>query len=249
MQRTMNVKTIWLDKVDSTQSYVKEHRKEFDPKGITCVAAKQQTKGRGRFNRVWHSPKDCNLYATFYFQLPSDMLHLVSLGQIMALSLTKFLISENFCPKIKWPNDVLLSGKKVAGILCETEIQNSDADIFLGIGLNINMPQEQLDQIDQPATSLMVETNREWNKEKLLEDLTKQFLKDFDIFIKEGFTPFHCQFENLMAYKGESICCFDGKKEWKGICHSLTNDGQLNLYLPNGDIQTISSGNIKLHKN
>lgn len=240
----MEIVDIHLDSVDSTQTYAKEHRKEFDSDKITCISAEEQTKGKGRFTRKWISPKGGNLYVTFYFQLPAQSLHLSSLGQILVLSVTKLFIKENLCPKIKWPNDVLLGGKKVAGILCEMEFEEDVAHVFLGIGINVNMEEGILHSIDQPATSLSVSTGKKWDTKTLLKDLQKQFLKDFDIFCKEGFTPFHCQFENLMAYKGEPVTCYDGQKEWKGICHSLCNDGQLNIYLPNGDIKTLSSGDI-----
>lgn len=239
----MKINEIFLEKTTSTQDYAKEHKESFDNKAITFVIAKEQTAGRGRFQRKWVSPKG-NLYVTIYLQLPSSTCHLVSMGQIVSLSLAKLFIKENFCPKIKWPNDILVDGKKIAGILCETEMKDGVADLFVGFGVNVNMNSDQIEEVNQPATSLMIVTGRRWDKTDLLHDFQEQFLKDLDIFLKEGFTPFHCQFENLMAFKGEKITCFDGKKEWKGICHSLTNDGQLNLYLDNGDIKTLSSGEI-----
>ena len=107
------------------------------------------------------------------------------------------------------------------------------------------MDAQQLSLIDQPATSLLIETDQLWDRSSLLKKLQKQFLVDLQKFKKEGFTPFHSQFENLLAYKGQTIHCFDGKKEWVGICHSVTNDGQLNLYLPNKEIHTVISGDIK----
>jgi biotin-(acetyl-CoA carboxylase) ligase len=78
-----------------------------------------------------------------------------------------------------------------------------------------------------------------------LKKLQKQFAFDLQKFKKEGFAPFHSQYENLLAYKGQTIRCFDGKKEWVGICHSVTSDGQLNLYLPNKEIHTMLTGDIR----
>lgn len=236
---------IHLDSIDSTNTYAKEHSKRFAPNEITCVTAEEQTAGRGRYQRKWLSPPGVNLYITFYFQLPVNTLHLVSLAQVMAYSFAAILLREGLHPKIKWPNDVQLSGKKLSGVLCETQFHRDFVEIFLGIGINVNLEEEIAGKIDQPATSLKIETGRKWDRAALLKKLQKQFAEDLEKFKKEGFAPFHSAFENLLARKGETIRCFDGKKEWVGICHSLTNDGQLNLYLPDQTIHTIVSGEIK----
>ncbi len=235
---------IHLVTVDSTNTYAKEHCKNF-PKGkITCITAEMQTAGKGRYQRKWISPKGSGLYTTFYFTLPINTLHLVSLAQLMALSFAKILIQEGLKPEIKWPNDIRLSGKKVSGILCETRFNPEHVEIFLGIGINVNLDQETANQVDQPATSLLIETGKTWDKDKLLKKLQAQFMKDLDTFRKGGFVPFHKQFDQLLALKGKTVRCFDGKKTWVGICHSLTDDGQLNLLLPDKTIHTILSGDI-----
>jgi len=236
---------IHLDSIDSTNTYAKQHCGTFPADQITCITAEEQTAGRGRYQRKWFSPRGGNIYATFCFRLPTNALHLTSLSQVMAYSFASVLISEGFHPKIKWPNDIQLSGKKVSGILSETAFRSNHVDIFLGIGINVNLDAERALQIDQPATSLFIETGKNWDSKALLEKLQRQFAADLGKFKKEGFTPFHSPFENLLAFKGQTIRCFDGKKVWVGVCHSLTNDGQLNLYLPDRSIHTVTSGEIQ----
>lgn len=238
------IREIHLDKVDSTNTYAKKHISEFQNDEIVCITAEEQTAGRGRFQKTWYSPRDLNIYATFYFRLPLHSIHLSSIGQILTLSLSLVLLKEGFQLNIKWPNDVQINSKKLAGVLCETIYQKDHVDVILGIGINVNMTAEQLSHIDQPATSLLIETQHIWDREVLLKKIQKQFLADLKKFQLEGFTPFHSQFENLLAYKGQTIRYFDGHKEWVGICHSITNDGQLNIYLPNKEIHTFSSGEI-----
>jgi BirA family biotin operon repressor/biotin-[acetyl-CoA-carboxylase] ligase len=235
---------IHLISVDSTNTYAKKHCASFPASQITCITADEQTAGRGRYQRTWISPPHLNIYATFYFQLPLNTLHLISLSQVMASTFASLLIREGLHPKIKWPNDIQLSGKKLSGILCETQFTKTHVDLFAGIGINVNLDKKSADQIDQPATSLLIETGKTWNRTALLTKLQKEFVKDLEIFKSKGFTPFHDAFENLLAFRGETIRCFDGKNVWTGICHSVTNDGQLNLYLPDKTIQTISSGDI-----
>lgn len=235
---------IFLKTIDSTQDYAKKNVASFDLKKITCIYADEQTKGRGRFNRKWLSSKKDNLNVTFYFQLNSKALHLVSINHILALSLIDVLREKNLDPKIKWPNDIMLSEKKIAGILCEIQIKNDLADIFLGIGINVNSPKEFIDKIDQKATSLKLETNKEWDKKELFENLKQKFLKNLIIFKEKGFTPFHEKYENLLLYIGEKISFFDGRKEYKGILHSIDCEGKLNLYTSDKEILSFAAGDI-----
>lgn len=237
---------IHLDLVDSTNTYAKHHAGSFPKERITCVTAEEQTAGRGRYQRKWVSPKGVNIYATFYFTLPLNTPDLVSLSQLMAYSLATLLVQEGFKPKIKWPNDIQLSGKKVSGILTETEFSRDFVQIYLGIGINVNLDEVSAGQIDQPATSLLIETGKKWDKSGFLHKLQKQFEKDLGKFKLEGFAPFFKEFDHLLAFKGETVRCYDGKKEWVGICHSLTQDGQLNLLLPDKTLHTVLSGEIHL---
>jgi BirA family biotin operon repressor/biotin-[acetyl-CoA-carboxylase] ligase len=236
--------SIHLDTIDSTNTYAKLHASHFPTDQITCISAEEQTVGRGRYERRWISPRGVNLYATFFFQLSSHTPHLISLGQVMAASFATVLLKEGFFPKIKWPNDVQLQGKKVSGILCETSFHPPFVDVFLGIGVNVNMKADDLVQIDQPATSLKEETGHVWDKKTLLRKLQQQFASDLENFKREGFLPFYQLFDSLLALKGKKITCFDGQKTWVGTCHSLTEEGQLNLLLLDHSLHTISSGDI-----
>lgn len=240
----MEIVDVFLDTVDSTNQWAQENLSSLDPNKITCITAKEQTKGRGRFQRTWVSPKGENIYTTFYFRLKKNALHLTSLAQVMTICFAKVLINEGFSPKIKLPNDVLLSCKKVSGVLCETSFKNDNVDVFLGIGINIDTDEKILSQIDPPATSLYKESKKKWTGKEILKKLQDQFSSDFELFKTQGFTPFHSSFENLLAYKGQKVRCFDGKREWTGLCHSITNDGQLNLCLPNKEMKTILSGDV-----
>jgi BirA family transcriptional regulator, biotin operon repressor / biotin---[acetyl-CoA-carboxylase] ligase len=240
----MEYQDFHFDSLPSTQDWAKEHIDELTPQKILCVTADEQTKGKGRFQRKWVSPKGANISATFVIRLPLTTLHLISLAQLLALSFAKILLNHRLLPKIKWPNDVLVSGKKLSGVLCETSYQKNHVDVFLGIGINVNMEKETLDQIDQPATSLKNETGKTWERKKLLDELKKQFLKDLSLFLEQGFTPFHYELENLLAFKHEQIEVFDGKRVWKGMLHSLTTDGQMNLLLPDGTMQNLLAGEV-----
>lgn len=233
---------IFLKSIDSTQKYAKRNYLNFNKKNITSIFSTEQTSGVGRFQKKWVSNND-NLNVTFYFTLDKNSLHFTSIGHILAISLAQVLKKNELDPKLKWPNDIMLSEKKLSGILCEIIIDDV-INVFLGIGVNVNNGKDFLDKIDQNATSLKLETNKIWDKKNLFKDLKFVFLKNLETFKEKGFKPFHSIYENLLLYKNEKITFFDGKNKYTGILHSVDFEGRLNLYISNGQIKNFSAGII-----
>jgi BirA family biotin operon repressor/biotin-[acetyl-CoA-carboxylase] ligase len=238
----MKIHYIHLDSVDSTNTWVKSHLSELS--SLTCVTAEEQTSGRGRFKRHWVSPRGENIYATLYVTVPLGSGYLSNLGQIMAFACAKVLRGIGFQAELKWPNDVLIQGKKIAGVLTETVTQGEEIGVIIGIGINVNMPATSLEAIDQPATSLLVLSKKTWDLKELTELLMTHFLQDLELLKKSGFAPFQAPFEKILAYKGQEISCRDGTQTITGICHSITKDGRLQLQLPSGEIKLVLAGEI-----
>jgi len=247
MPRFKSISYIHFDTIDSTNTWTKNNAETLDPDQVTCITALEQTSGRGRWLRKWLSPHGQNIYATVYFCVPKDCKQLANVGQVLSLSCADVLKKKGFDPQIKWPNDLLLQGKKVAGVLCDTVSFEDRIGVVLGIGLNVNMSQQLLDSIDQPATSLAQLSGQTWTVEQILNLLLDQFLKDLNILLKEGFEPFRLYYEELLAYKGLTITCNDGIHSLSGICHSVNSEGRLNLLLPSGQMKTLSAGEVKFH--
>lgn len=238
------VESIHLEKVGSTNTYAKEHYADFDLSKITCITADEQTSGRGRFNRPWTSPKGVNIYLSFFFTLKKGK-DLNNLAQILALSIANMLQKEGLTPQIKWPNDLLINRKKIAGILCEVVDLKEDFGVILGAGINVNMEKKECDQIDQPATSFLIEGKKIYNRDILIDVLQKVFIKNYELYKQKGFNPFYTHYDALLLHKGESITLKQNGESLSGILHSLNPDGRLNLLLPSGEIKTLSSGDIK----
>lgn len=247
MNRLKSIYYIHFDTIDSTNTWTKNHAHELDPTQMTCVTAQEQTAGKGRWNRRWVSPKSLNIYATLYFCLPRSFPYLHNLGQILSLSCATVLKDKGFSPLLKWPNDLLLNRKKVAGILTELVVFDNTFGVVLGIGINTNMSEELLNTIDQPATSLLQLSGQTWTIEQILEPLLHQFLNNLDLLQEKGFVPFKEDYETILAFKGETIRCNDGVNTLSGICHSINDEGRLNLHLSTGEVLTLSAGEIKLH--
>ncbi|GEM_PF-74913 len=242
----MRITEIHFDRLDSTSAYAKREYTRFDEDALTVISADEQTAGRGRQGRKWFSPKGVNLYATFCFRLPSDSPGLPSLAILGAYSVARLLEKEGLSPAIKWPNDVQIRGKKIAGVLCEVIFDGSQAQVLLGIGLNVNMRPTDLAGIDQPATSFFAETGNTWDRKDLIRKLGKQIASDLERFQEGGFAPFKEAIESRLAYKGKRIRCFDGAKEWIGLCDSLGKEGQIVLALPGGVKKALLSGDVHL---
>lgn len=242
----MNVEIIHLPKVNSTNTWAKQHVDQFSKDKLTIIVADEQTAGRGRFQRNWLSPKGENIYATFYFALAKDSMHIHSLAQLMTYSVAQVLLQENLPINIKWPNDLLIHEKKVSGILCELSFGKDQIDCFLGVGINVNTDPKLLASIEKPATSLQAESDQLWQRQDLLKKIQVQFVKDLTTFKNNGFTSFLPKFENLMAYIGQTVTCTVDSKQITGICHSLTNEGQLNICLPNKELVTLSAAEVSV---
>lgn len=241
----MEIINIHFSEVDSTNTWSRQNYSSFDRNKITLVTADSQTAGRGRFNRYWKSPAGQNLYATFNFCVALDRSDIGNIPLILAISTCETIENFDLIPQLKWPNDILLSNKKVGGILCEViEIDNM-LGIILGIGLNINMPDEQLKLIDQPATSLFNEKKMMFKTDLVLRILCENFEKNIQDFLKDGFSVFLEKYRTYLQDSiGKKIHYYNGISRENGVLHSLNPDGSINIFFDSGEIKKVSSGEI-----
>jgi BirA family biotin operon repressor/biotin-[acetyl-CoA-carboxylase] ligase len=164
-----------FDSLPSTNDFAKKNLSLFPLQGYSVITAEEQTAGRGRFSRTWHSPKGCNLYVTFVTF--KQKVHLEEEVQHLARIVQQLLKEHGITATLKWPNDLLINNKKVAGILIETVPYQGQTALIIGLGLNLNMSQEQLASINQAATSLFIQSGHLWDKAALLQELILQIKK------------------------------------------------------------------------
>lgn len=157
---------IELKSVDSTNVWARDHLANCDQSELTVIVTDEQTAGRGQYGRYWYAPPG-QLIATFVFFIPQpDRTHLV---QLLACVLKELLEKEGLKPAIRWPNDLLINGKKVAGILVEV----TEEAVIMGLGLNLALTAEDLQKISQPATSLLQESGRPFERDPLLRQIAE----------------------------------------------------------------------------
>lgn len=236
-------KQIHFDHIDSTNTWAKLHSDQWDPCGLTLITASTQSGGRGRFNRVWVSPPNLNIYATFCFWIPVSREDIGHIPQVLAIAAAQTVESLGFFSKIKWPNDLLIQGKKMAGILCETILEGDRRGVICGIGLNVNMPPEILQQIDRPATSLFVEGDRVLEVEAVLNILKERFLDLINIFLENGFSPLFSLFEEKSALRpGDRLCFHDNQTLIEVQFVRLHSNGSVELCLADGTHKIFHAG-------
>ena len=237
------MKEIFLDEVDSTNLYGKNFLNDLPDK--TVIFAKRQTSGRGRLARSWVDLGGENLFLSFILK-PADVFNekFSNLTQYLSVILCEILESYGLDPQIKWPNDVLINGKKIAGILCETVMQGAVFNgLVLGIGVNLNSSLSDLETIDKPATSLNVEIGRQINLDIFKERLISAFFKDYDAFLDKGFEFIKSKYISHASFLDKEICVQTINKKNKGIAKALTEHGELILD-SKGKILVLTIGEI-----
>jgi len=212
----------------------------------TVISTDVQTAGRGRFTRSWVDLGADNIYMTIILK-PSSTLSSVhaNLTQYLSVVLSKQLESMGLFPEIKWPNDVLLGGKKVCGILAEAVIKGGVLKgIVLGIGVNLNATEDNLSKIDRPATSVNLETGKSVDKQEFLHILIDNFFSGYDDFLSSGFPSVKEYYTKKSPFleKNLKIAIFNSIKE--GYSKGFGDDGSLVLLLPNGEVENINMGEI-----
>ncbi|MBM3191177.1 MAG: biotin--[acetyl-CoA-carboxylase] ligase [Chlamydiae bacterium] len=179
------------DSLTSTNDWIKKNYALYDLDRLHLLSASQQTQGRGTYGKSWFSPEGLNLYASFFFALDTLPFPFTHIAQLLSLSSATTLESLGFTPKLKWPNDLLIENKKIAGVLCELVTIPGKTLIVLGLGLNVNMPLKLCLSLDQPATSLAVISKRSWELEPLRQRLAEEFQQDLLLYLEKDFVPFY----------------------------------------------------------
>lgn len=239
----MQINRVYLESVDSTNNWAKRNAKELDREALTVILAEGQTAGRGRFDRSWVSPTGVNLYVTYVFFIRKIDQKVGNIPQILALAVHDAL--SVYKVKIKWPNDIMLAGKKLGGILCEVIEAGNQWAVIVGLGVNINMEKSMLDTIDRPATSLLEALQHPQDKETIGKEIDDRFHRYLEIFQEEGFAPFYSRFiEALIHKQGDPLLFSNFDSVVKGSFEAVHEDGSLVLIFPDGSKNHLTSGEL-----
>jgi BirA family biotin operon repressor/biotin-[acetyl-CoA-carboxylase] ligase len=195
----------------STQVFAREHmhclRPGYPADQWFLFSADTQTQGEGTRKRPWHSPPG-NICATFAFCIPKTQKDaLVHISQVGVVALAEVVEAMAIKPTIKWINDLLINQQKVAGILCESFSSPAFPGhyvILVGIGLNLNLSRAECDKINQPVTSLLLETGKAIDKDILLERIGTTLHMHIHRLLNEGFDYFIQQLQYFNLQKNQA---------------------------------------------
>ena len=219
---------IYYEVIDSTNIQAK--REEYEDG--TVIFADLQTSGKGRKGRKWKSHRSLGLYFTVILKPNIEVKYLPYFSLLFNYSVFKVLKKQvKGDLKIKWPNDIYLNGKKIAGFLIESSIENNViSKLIVGIGINVNQEMQDLDDdIKELATSLRIEEGKVFDRKKLLLKILKQIEKDYTNFLKEKFLNTK-ELEKYLLWLGQDVIILEEEKVLlSGRLIGLNEDGSLKI--------------------
>jgi len=234
----------YYPKLTSTMTIAKKKAREGAAEG-SVVIADEQTAGRGRLGRTWLSPKG-NLAMSIILKPTIDKLtQLVMIASLAVVRVIKRLTDIE--AEIKWPNDVLIRGKKVCGILIENEVQQ-DHVLFavVGIGINLSLDPPAMPEISDSATSLAYEFDKEVDKFELVAMLFSEF-EQLYLEAKSG-VPIHQEWQKHLGTLGKLVQVKAGETIEKGQAETVNEHGDLILRNYDGSSTTITIGDVTVIK-
>ena len=217
---------------------------DADAEEGVVVTAGRQTAGRGRMTRHWHSPSEVNLYFSMLLRPAVEPGQASSLPLVVGLAVAEALaeLAPETQPLIKWPNDILIGGKKVCGILCEMQAETDCVrHIIPGIGVNVNQTREELpEELRDRATSLLIETGRRFSRAAVLAAILNRFEPLYVRWCAEGFESLLDAVGARDALRGRTVMLEQGGRRVEGIGHGILPDGALRLQTAEGVVSVYS---------
>jgi BirA family transcriptional regulator, biotin operon repressor / biotin---[acetyl-CoA-carboxylase] ligase len=232
-------------KTDSTNRVAMELAQAGEPEGAV-VLAEEQTAGRGRAGRSWHSERTAGIYLTLLLRPKLAPVQAPLLTMMAGLSAhTAVEAVTGLVVDLKWPNDLIIRGKKAGGILTEMHAEPGLVRfVVVGIGLNVN--QERFSgELASVATSLRQETGKPQSRMELLVRLLREFETDYNRFVREGVASVVKRFEVLSSYAyGKRVRVTNGTESYLGTTAGLGPEGLLQVESDDGRVVTVIAGDV-----
>ena len=232
-------------KTDSTNRVAMELGYAGEPEGAV-ILAEEQTAGRGRSGRSWHSERGAGLYVTLLLRPRLSPVQAPLLTMLAGLSAHSAIQAQTgLSAELKWPNDILMDGKKVGGILTEMHAEPTQVRfVIVGIGINTNQEKFPGD-IASVATSLRKESGRTHSRLELLVRLLNEFESDYNRFLREGTRYVVDRFERVSSFaNGKRVRVETGFETYFGTTAGLTSDGLLQVKREEGPVTMVVAGDV-----
>lgn len=236
------------ESVDSTQriAHMLAHNEAEEG---TVVIANEQISGKGRMGRVWHSPKSTGIWMSIILRPKIPLPKAPQLTLIAAVAVAQAIEeTASVLPQIKWPNDILLSGKKVTGILTELQAEADRVNsVIIGIGMNVNQQLGDFpDEIKKIATSLSIETGETQQRATIIQAIFMNLERLYLLYLDKGFYPIKVLWESYATSIGKVITARTMNNTITGTALGISEDGVLLIESEDGQIHHIYSADIEL---
>ncbi|SDI28207.1 biotin--[acetyl-CoA-carboxylase] ligase [Natribacillus halophilus] len=239
--------TIYKPTVTSTQSVAKEAYRAGTPHG-TAVVASEQSGGRGRMERLWQSPDHTSISVSIIVKPDISISEAPQLTLVAAVAVAEALAEvTELSAQIKWPNDIYINDRKVAGVLTEMQAESDRMQMMIvGIGLNINQRKDHFPgDLQEKATSLRMESGREWSRANILQALFVSFEKWYGRWLANGFKDIRTAWDAYALLYKKPIKVVQGNKSIHGHMLGIDNEGILQLQDQDGEVHAIYSGDLE----
>jgi len=233
---------IYRDSVDSTNGVAFELALAGCAEG-TCVVAEAQSAGRGRLQRTWHSPYGKNLYLSCVLRPALHPSEVHPLTFISSLAVYDTLASEGLEPRLKWPNDVLIDGRKVSGTLIELSCEADRVRfVVIGIGLNVNMADMNAEIADK-ATSLLIVSRKPFERTRICGMLLGNLERYYEMVRSQGVGRVCRSWEERAGIRGAYMEITQMGRTYRGVSEGIDSDGAV-LLREKGAVTRVIAGDV-----
>ena len=249
---TDQIHTKWAGKTvhfaretDSTNLWIKRLAKEGAPEG-TLALAEFQSAGRGRLGRSWEVPEGTSVMMSILLRPKFEPQYAPTLTLVMGMAVAKAVKNLGFDVSIKWPNDVVVSHKKICGILTEMGVRDGKIDYaVIGVGINVNIkefPEEMADK----ATSLYLESGKEFDRSQIPGLVMEAFEKYYEKFTATcDLSGLKEEYESILANYNQPVRVL-AKEPYEGVARGITDGGELLVEKTDGTIVAVSAGEVSV---
>lgn len=234
------------EEIDSTNTQARRLSLEGAEQGLV-VTAEKQSAGKGRRGRTWESPAGENLYFSILLRPELKPEKAPMLTLIMAYSVAKVFVDIGLPVQIKWPNDLVLSKKKVCGILTEMHLKESQVeDVVIGVGINVNttkFPEELQDK----ATSIYLKTGKQMERDELLQKVLAEFQEQYEAFLEvQDLSVIKDSYNQMLINRNQEVLVLEPSGEYKAEALGITETGELLVKKANGEIESVYAGEVSV---
>jgi BirA family biotin operon repressor/biotin-[acetyl-CoA-carboxylase] ligase len=255
--RFIGQNVLYYPSLTSTMDVAREEARRGAVEG-TVVIAGEQTAGRGRLKRAWLAPGGNIALSVTLHPKMSDLPSMIMLASLAAAGSINLVTGLK--PQIKWPNDVLINGKKVCGILIENDLQGAEVTTIIGLGIDINLKPADFPEIQSTATSLSSETGKEVSRvevirsllvemDKLYADLSAGGSPSTELTLSEANvlrTGLFEKWRDNLVTLGKKVRVTAVDAVYEGVAESVEKDGSLFIRRPDGSLTRVVAGDVTL---